>query len=295
MLATIRTYAREQLAAHGEEAALGVRHAAHFLALAEAAEAALNGPSQSTWLDRLERDHDNLRAALDWCQEAAPDEPTRASLGLRLAGALWPYWEVRGYLNEGRYRLAAALAADTAATPWRGKALLGAGQLARQQADYPTATALLQASLRCYEALGDRSGIAAAASGLGRVALDESDYETSRRQYAAALASATAANDQQQRAHALVGEGLVAYCLADYPTAVVALNAGLEIESAQGNFRGLAATLHRLSQVKRAQGDLVPLAASPRRAWPSSANSPRRGISPTPSTCWATWRATRAI
>ncbi|HEY8602256.1 MAG TPA: BTAD domain-containing putative transcriptional regulator, partial [Thermomicrobiales bacterium] len=133
-LEVVRQYAAEQLRASGEEASTRARHAAHYLALAEEAERHLQGPQQRTWLDHLEREADNLRAASDWLIAGG-----EAYGALRLSGALWWYWYVRGHLTEGREQLARALAlpsgdadGDRLAPP-RAKALLGAGVLAWRQ------------------------------------------------------------------------------------------------------------------------------------------------------------------
>ncbi len=97
LLETIHEYAREKLGASGEQAALRHRHLAWCPALAEDARSELGGPRQLEWLDRLEVEHDNLRGALSWAKESgAADE------GLRLAGALWGFWSIRGYFGEGR-------------------------------------------------------------------------------------------------------------------------------------------------------------------------------------------------
>ncbi len=114
MLETVREYAAERLAqgpsGQGEETAVRRAHAAHYLALAEEAESALAGPEQLGWAARLERERDNLRAALAWAG-AARD----AATGRRLAGALWRFWAVRGPLSEGRRWLREALAGVAAA------------------------------------------------------------------------------------------------------------------------------------------------------------------------------------
>ena len=104
MLETIREYAAERLEESGEAEELRRRHAEHFLALAEEAEPNLRGRSPREWLDRLEREHDNLRAALDRLEASGESE-----LALRLAGALWRFWYLRGHLAEGRRRLESAL------------------------------------------------------------------------------------------------------------------------------------------------------------------------------------------
>ena len=117
MLETVREYALERLEQSGEAAAIRRRHAGHFLAMAERAAPALAGPGQRGWLERLEAEHDNLRAALGW-SIAADDESAAA---LRLAGALGRFWEVRGHLTEGRRWLERALAVGAAAPPRRGR------------------------------------------------------------------------------------------------------------------------------------------------------------------------------
>src|SRR5439155_18362357 len=96
MLETIRDYAAEQLEASVEADELRSRHAKHFLALAEEAEQSLLGASPGEWLDRLERDHDNLRAALD-CLERSDE----MELALRLSGAVWEFWCLRNHASEG--------------------------------------------------------------------------------------------------------------------------------------------------------------------------------------------------
>ena len=105
MLQTIQEFAAEQLVASGELAQVKENHAAWFLDLAIEAEPHLPGPSAVSWLDRLESDHDNLRAALDWLRSQGDGE--RA---VTLAAALWRFWWLRGHIAEGRKQLETALA-----------------------------------------------------------------------------------------------------------------------------------------------------------------------------------------
>lgn len=100
MLETIREYGTELLAERSETAEVAQRHTAYYLALAEEAGPALTGPGALTWLARLDTEHDNLRAALRWARE----QDDGAAV-LRLAAALWPFWEQRGHLSEGRWWL----------------------------------------------------------------------------------------------------------------------------------------------------------------------------------------------
>lgn len=128
MLATIREYARECLLKSGEAEAIERRHAEVYLALAEEAEPRLLGPEAGRWNDRLEADHDDLRATLD--RAVAHDE---AGLALRLIVALWRFWQVRGHLYEASDRIAAVLGMPSVAaqpTPLRARAHLAAGGVA---------------------------------------------------------------------------------------------------------------------------------------------------------------------
>jgi predicted ATPase/transcriptional regulator with XRE-family HTH domain len=167
MLETIREYARERLAASGEEATLHRAHAVYYLALAEEVAPALAGPEPGRWLARLEREHDNLRAALRWAQDSA--EP---ALGLRLAVALTRFWHLRGHLSEGRRWLEELLACDggghsTEMATVRAKALNAASALAwRQQGDHGRAAALSEESVALWRELGDKQGLARALGNL---------------------------------------------------------------------------------------------------------------------------------
>ena len=123
MLETIRQYAREKLEESGEAGETRGRHAAFFLALAEEAEPELSGTQQGLWVERLEGEHDNLRAALSWVLEREEGE-----LGLRFGGALWRFWTARGYISEGLGWLESVLASSgPRVAPPRVKALEGMG------------------------------------------------------------------------------------------------------------------------------------------------------------------------
>jgi non-specific serine/threonine protein kinase len=125
MLEPIRQYAREKLEEVGEAEEARRRHATFFLALAEEAEPKLQGPEDKEWLERLETEHDNLRAALSWALEQR-----EADLGLRLAGALWLFWEGHGHYGEGHRWLEQTLARGSQASAVaRAKALEGKGRL----------------------------------------------------------------------------------------------------------------------------------------------------------------------
>jgi predicted ATPase/class 3 adenylate cyclase len=177
MLETIREYGLEQLEASGEAEAIRRQHRDWYLALAEHAERGLYGENQTGWFDRLEREHDNLRAALAWTRAQGQSEE-----GLRLGRALKEFWYVRGYLAEGREQLAKLLALPGAEvrTAARAKALHGAGGLANRQLELGPARALLEENLALFRDLGDQGNIARALRILGEVACGRGDYEEAR-------------------------------------------------------------------------------------------------------------------
>ena len=176
MLETIHEYAREKLEENGEAEETKRAHAEYFLALAEEAESELVGPDQVEWMDRLETEHDNLRAALSWASGSG-----RIETALRLGGALEWFWKVRGYFAEGGRWLEETLSADEGVPDVvRAKALCSAGYLAHMQADFERARRLLQESLALYRELGDEEGTARSLHYLGWIDIDD-DIERARR------------------------------------------------------------------------------------------------------------------
>ena len=152
LLETVREYALERLSESGAELAIFERHAACFLALAEAAEPQLEGGGQVEWLARLEREHDNIRAALKWFVEQADPEK-----GLRLSAALWRFWYMRGHFKEGRWWHERALGMGGDVSPAvRAKALNAAGMLTTEQSDFSRARDLYERSLALRDLLVNR-------------------------------------------------------------------------------------------------------------------------------------------
>jgi predicted ATPase/class 3 adenylate cyclase len=174
MLETIREFATEQLAISGESDDYRIRHADRFLAMAEEAYPHLTGDPRE-WTDRLQAEHDNLRAALDRLQSSG-----HTRLALQLAGALWKYWYIRGHHSEGRERLKSVLAADTEPTQVRGRALNGATGLESEGGDPAMARALAAEALDLHKRLGDAWGIANSLFLLGNLAEDDVDWTTAR-------------------------------------------------------------------------------------------------------------------
>jgi predicted ATPase/class 3 adenylate cyclase len=156
MLETIREFAAEMLAARGEAEAIGDRHAAAMLALAQQAAPELSGGDQRTWLERLEREHDNLRAALDWSL-SRPDP----ALGARLSFALWRFWQKRGYLREARARFETIDAQGWEVDPVdRARFAESFGGIAYWQSDAEAARRLYDEALAIWREIGDKREIA---------------------------------------------------------------------------------------------------------------------------------------
>ena len=170
LLDSIRDYGAEGLSASGEAGSLRRRHAHYYAQLCEEAWRHWAGPDQSSWFDRLDVEHGNLRAALDWC--VANDE---AELGAAMAGDMWLYWGARGHLTEGRKRLAALLERLPERSGVRAKSLWVAGYLALGQVDADAAAPLLEASVELGTGLADLESVAFATQYLGLCALFTGD------------------------------------------------------------------------------------------------------------------------
>jgi predicted ATPase len=151
MLETIRQYGRERLAERGELERLSRRHRDYYLALAERMNAHWSGPGQAAALARLRADHDNLRAALEWCVR----DPGEAQPALALAGALRHHWCVGGYLTEGRWWLERALALSAEPSPARTTALWAAAWAAVNLGDHDAVSRHLGECERLAEQQGD--------------------------------------------------------------------------------------------------------------------------------------------
>ncbi len=171
MLETIREFAVEQLDQSGEAEPSQRRHAEHFMALAQEAEPNTRSYS-AEWIERLEMEHDNLRAALDYLAGSGEDE-----LVLRLAGALSDFWHYGGHVAEGWRRLKGALESEERPTAARASALRGASGMAYTHGDTATARLLAEEALALHRRLRDTAGTADALNLLGVTFIDEGDFE----------------------------------------------------------------------------------------------------------------------
>ena len=258
MLETIRAYALEALDRSGEVDVTRQRHAAYYAGLVEAAEAELRGPDQMAWLAHLDRDLANVRAALEWlARRAGAGDAAAAEQGLRMGGALWWYWHVRGYYAEARELLAPLLEAPSVdrAGAGRARALKAAGVAAWGLGDYATARAEVEDSLVLMRALGDRPGAAQASIDLGCVAISEGDSAGASAASAEALALARELGDGWMSAWALTFQGMLAIAQGDLPAAEARFEESLVIRRRLGDTFGIAWSGHGLASVDRLRGD----------------------------------------
>jgi predicted ATPase/class 3 adenylate cyclase len=199
MLETIREFAREQLRASGDFDGVLRRHGDHFLDLAVEAEPHLTAGDQGEWLDRCDRDHANIRAALRWVIEAG--EVDRAQ---EAAGALWRFWQQRGHLTEGRRWLEEVLAMPSGQgpTPARAKALTGAGGIAWWQEDMAAAQVFYEEALVIEREFGDPAGIAEALYNQGFILGAQGDFDAAVRLFEESLELFRGAGDETGMARA---------------------------------------------------------------------------------------------
>lgn len=269
MLETLRDYAEERLLAAGEFAAARERHTAYFLALAETAEPELRGPNQAAWLERLEADHDNFRAALLKAEGGRmKDEAQDAALGLRLVAALWYFMSIRGHLAEGRRQLDGVLAevpADHSSlgrSALRARALAAAGALAHDQSDYEPARALLEESVSLLRDLtglpgGEKEagGLAHALNCLANVRLDQGSADDALLLYQEALGLCREAGDTRGAAMGLSNMGVLHLERGEVDRAAELLEESIGLKRTLGNPYGLAMSLESLGNLERSRGD----------------------------------------
>lgn len=250
MLETVQRYSHDRLMGSGRMEATRNQHLKFFLGLAEQAQSELRGGQQKAWLDRLETEHDNLRAALAWALETEP------VAGLKLAGSLSRFWEVRGYFSEVRQWLERALAqASQVPAEARAGALESAGFLAWRQTDHQRALGLLEECLRLNRELGNEQGVAKALRMLGNVASDQGNNERAWALYEEALVLARKAGDKWNIWALLNNLGIVELQLGDYPRASALYQESLAISKELGDKLGVAYALGNLGEVAHDQRD----------------------------------------
>lgn len=253
MLEVLREFGLEQLAASGEQELIQHRQATFFLALAEQAEASFESAAQVQWMNRMEQEHDNLRAALEWSKTA---EGT-GEIWLRLAGTLGLFWEARGHFSEGRERLSAILSTGMAhgQTAARAKLLARAAELAYRQSDYPATVSFAEESLAIWRQLGDRQGVASALIKLANAATEKGDYATASGYLEEALEIWREIGDKHGIGRALISLGWSALRSGDHHLAHRRLEEALALSRELGDTRSMGFELSGLGEIALRQGD----------------------------------------
>jgi tetratricopeptide (TPR) repeat protein len=251
MLETIREFAADQLQKSREAEATRTRHVEHFLRFAEAIEPALHGPDQSTSLDRLDADRDNLRAAL---MSSPPDRR------LKIAAALSWFWQLRSYLSEGQRWIEQALTETDARTADRARAMDGAGRLAFYFGEQGRDCRLLEDSSELMLLLGDECGRARSLAYLGIAAGNAGDAKRARTAGEEAVALSRATGDEWTQALALWGLGtnfVLGRCQPpDNDIGAPLLEESAALFRRTGDRWGLVGPLLYLARVARTSGNL---------------------------------------
>jgi DNA-binding CsgD family transcriptional regulator/tetratricopeptide (TPR) repeat protein len=253
MLETVRAYARERLAESGDTDAVFTRHRDWYLALAERADPELRGPGQGAWLERLETELDNLRAALAWSR----DRNDKPGALLRLAAALERYWFVRGRYTEGRRWLDEALDQDRDAEfATVLKALDAAGHFARQQGDYVRATALAERGLALARERNDKEGTAMFLGAVGVVAALRGDFRRAEEICERSLALWRELGDTWQISAGLRELGAIANLQGKHEEAAARCTESLSLARQLGDKHRMAFALKALGDVALRQQDI---------------------------------------
>ena len=252
MLETIREYALERLEERGQAQELRRRHAEHFLMLAEEVEPELRSSEPAGCLQRLEEDHDNLRAALYWSLESGETE-----LGVRLGGALRLFWQARGHWEEGRGWLEKLLAVgDPVPASARSKALGGLALLADLQQDYDRAGPLYEERITLARELGDEEGVAHCLSELAAIATRRGDYQRAEGLLEESLELSRRPGNEQNMVRVLASSGVLASTRGDHDRAAACFEECLTISREAGDKGGMAVDLGNLSYVALQRGEL---------------------------------------
>ena len=254
MLETVREFALERLEASGEDGAVRRRHVLAVVRLAETAEQAMVGPEETSWLVRLDREHDNVRAALRWCEAHGHAEPA-----LRIAVALWWFWGVRGHVREGREHLSRVIERfpvkpTSARAGLYARTLIGAGNLASVQGDYAAARSLHERSLEIQRELDDPVNLLYALSGLGQIASLQRDFAVATQRLEEALALARDGGDGVAVGYVLHALGNVSYEQGDLTRARIYYQEGVALAQDGALYRGMLATTHAIALVAHEQG-----------------------------------------
>jgi predicted ATPase/DNA-binding SARP family transcriptional activator len=251
MLEIVREYALDRLSDSGDGDETRRRHLEHFVSLAEEAEPKLADRDQIAWFARLEDEHDNLRAALAFALDS--DDPSSA---LRLAVAVRRFWQIHGYLVEGRQALESALdATPDVPSELRASALNMSGILAGEQGEFDAARVSFTAALEEARAVGSTRVISSALVNLGNLAFFGGELDAARDLYEESIEYFASLDDIRGQALAKENVGLMALTADDVPAAVTWLTAALELAREVGDDREISAASRSLAAAMIELGD----------------------------------------
>ena len=252
LLETVRQYAAERLAASGEDQEIRRRHAVWLRDWAVGLEPHLRGPRQAETFDQMEREHDNIRAALAWCSA----DPEMAAIGLHLAAALRLFWIYRGHSTEGRRWLARLLAAGhSAPATVRAQALDGAAAMSHGQGDLAAARGFQEQALALWRELDEPRGLAVALNMLGLIARSEGDFARGLEALEESLGYMRQVGNDWGAATVLNNLGATAIEMGDLDRARMYHTESLTIKRALGDRAGIAVSLHNLAEIAKMEGD----------------------------------------
>jgi predicted ATPase/class 3 adenylate cyclase len=253
MLETIREFGREQLEASGDAAATRDRHAAFFLALAEEAEPHLRGVDQKRWLDLLEEEHDNVRAALRWSIDAGD-----AATALRLIGAVWRFWHLHSHLADGRRWAEEVLALPGAAgrSRERIRGLTAFGGVTYWQQDVRAFRTAYEEALSIATELSDRAEVAEQSYNLSFALALEGDFEGMMALIRRCRALFEELGNRRGVADCMWIQGVAARLGGDLDRSRTLEEESLRIQREIGDRFGATVTLYSLGQTALQQGDL---------------------------------------
>jgi tetratricopeptide (TPR) repeat protein len=249
MLEPVRQYAFERLEESGEAITVGRGHAAFYLALAEEAYPELRGPRQAEWLGRLEQENGNLQAAMGWA--LANDQAETAA---RLGWALWVFWLLRGYQQEGSRWMEALLEQEPPAA-LRTIALTVAGTMTYWRGDYEASHRYLQESLELARRVGNGDCIAHALYGLGLLALKDQDLQTASSLMEEALSLYLKIDNPQDASTVRSSLGTILLIQGDHDRAAAMMEEGPALARELSDGLSISHALYNLGHVAQARGD----------------------------------------
>lgn len=251
LLEPIRQYAHARLVERGEDAAAHAAHAALFLALARHADGEQRGAEQGLWLARFETEHDNLRAALEWCRDAGEGE-----LGLRLVGHVWMFWYTHGHLREGREWLQTMLnaSADTVSEE-RVSGLRGLGSLLYGQREYAEARNYIGAALEMSRDLGNEALKSTLIGSMASIITEQGELDQAWTLHQEALAIRRALGDDLSVATTLSNLGALAYRRSEYVEARDYFEQSLAMNRTMNDLGSAIIALNNLGSTLITQGD----------------------------------------